>query len=124
MKTKFYHSGGFGFSTTDPKTWDLDKGELVIRRKSFSLPHDITTPYNLEFKRVYLINKMWWQYTYELNDMMPHPRYYLIKLGWFKRIRFLLIQQSHWLQKEKNLRYVVNILFLIIGTIIAWKGLS
>lgn len=35
--------------------------------------------------------------------------------------KFLWMQNMHWFQKEDNLRFVVNILFLAIGVYIAFK---
>ena len=29
--------------------------------------------------------------------------------------RFLWLQESHWLQKEENIRYVINVFFLLMG---------
>ncbi|MFN8864982.1 MAG: hypothetical protein ACK500_10555 [Flavobacteriales bacterium] len=35
--------------------------------------------------------------------------------------QFMLLQNSHWIQKEENIRYLVNLVFLVIG---AYIGLS
>lgn len=35
--------------------------------------------------------------------------------------RFLWKQSDHWLQKENNIRYIINIIFLVIGVYIGLK---
>jgi len=37
----------------------------------------------------------------------------------WKKQKLLFMFRTHWLQKEKNIRYVINILFLLAGIIIA-----
>lgn len=44
-----------------------------------------------------------------------------IGFTWKQHQKFLLMQNMHWLQKEDNIRFIVNILFLIIGVYIAFK---
>lgn len=40
-----------------------------------------------------------------------------ISLSFLQNQRFLFIQRDHWLQKEENIRYIINILFIILGLI-------
>lgn len=47
-----------------------------------------------------------------------------VGFNWFQHQRFLWMQREHWFQRESNLRYVVNIIFLIIGAYLGFKGIS
>ncbi|MEN9997053.1 MAG: hypothetical protein RI922_43 [Bacteroidota bacterium] len=38
-----------------------------------------------------------------------------IGLTWFENQRFLWKMGDHWFQQEKNIRYIVNLLFLTLG---------
>lgn len=43
-----------------------------------------------------------------------------ISLSFWENQKFLFIQNLHWLQKEENIRYVVNLIYLTIGLIFAY----
>ncbi len=64
--------------------------------------------HSLEFNfyRVYYLNK------FNLNDGKSG---FHIGLNFWQNQQFLLLQNEHWIQKEENIRYVINILFLIGG---------
>lgn len=47
-----------------------------------------------------------------------------VGFSWLQHQRFLLLQNRHWLQKEENIRYVINVIFLTIGVIISYKNLK
>lgn len=38
--------------------------------------------------------------------------------------KFLWMQNKHWLQKEENIRYIVNVIFLIIGVWISVMSMN
>lgn len=42
----------------------------------------------------------------------------LVGFNWLQHQRFLLLQRIHWIQKEENIRYIINIMFLILGAYI------
>ena len=42
----------------------------------------------------------------------------------YQHQRFLWMQGEHWLQKEENIRYIVNVIFLVIGAYLGFKGLT
>lgn len=46
-----------------------------------------------------------------------------IALTWFETQKFLWLQNKHWLQKEESIRYVVNVMFLILAAYISLKKL-
>lgn len=47
-----------------------------------------------------------------------------IGLNFWQNQQFLLLQNDHWIQKEENIRYVVNILFLIGGLILGYLKIA
>ena len=47
-----------------------------------------------------------------------------IGLTTWQNQRFLWLQKKHWLQKEENIRYLVNVLFLILGAYIAINNMK
>lgn len=44
-----------------------------------------------------------------------------VSFSWREHQTFLWQQNDHWLQKEENMRYVVNVVFLVIGVVIGIK---
>jgi hypothetical protein len=56
------------------------------------------------FNYIYLINKE-----------------YKVCLNFFQHSYLLFWLKQNWFQKEENIRYIVNILFLILGVYISYK---
>ena len=46
-----------------------------------------------------------------------------IGMTWKQRQKFHIMQGDHWIQKEENIRYIINILFLILGATLTIKSL-
>lgn len=46
-----------------------------------------------------------------------------ISLTFFENHFFNLMQGTHWIQKEENIRYLINLTYLTIGIIFAYKKL-
>jgi hypothetical protein len=46
-----------------------------------------------------------------------------ISLSFFENQLFHLKQGSHWIQKENNIRYLINLIYLTIGLIFAFRQL-
>lgn len=69
--------------------------------------------HSLEFNfyRVYYLN------TFNSNDGKCG---FHIGLNFWQNQQFLFLQNEHWFQKEENIRYVVNILFLTGGLILGF----
>lgn len=44
-----------------------------------------------------------------------------VSFSWREHQTFLWQQNDHWLQKEENVRYIVNVVFLVIGVVIGIK---
>ncbi|HBI01385.1 MAG TPA: hypothetical protein PK637_14550 [Flavobacteriales bacterium] len=47
-----------------------------------------------------------------------------IGMNWWENQCFLWLQGKHWLQKEENIRYVVNVLFLLLGAYIGINNMK
>lgn len=68
--------------------------------------------YGLKYKR----HKVYWFYRYSTPS--EQTGMYVAFSRW-QHQRFLWLQGNHWLQKEENIRYIVNIVFLVIGVLIS-----
>ena len=56
------------------------------------------------------------KYVYYLKFMGVSENHGIkISLNYIQNQVFLWLQGNHWLQKEENLRYLINLLFLIAG---------
>lgn len=47
-----------------------------------------------------------------------------VSFNWFEHQKFLWLQGDQWFQKEANLRYFVNVIFLGIGAYIGFKQIE
>ncbi len=93
----------------------------------------------LIIKRGVFIDTVGKHYQLKIGDIKNFERYYakhdlkyvycieeriFIGMNWRQNQRFLFMQKSHWIQQESNLRYIVNIIFLIIGAYIGIIGIQ
>jgi hypothetical protein len=99
--------------------------EIIIRKGRY-LQGDVSHPlrfgeekyytrkYGLKYKRkkVYWLNR----YASPSEETGIH-----VAFSKWQHQRFLWLQGSHWFQKEENIRYIVNVIFLIIGVLISLK---
>ena len=70
--------------------------------------------YGLEYKN----KRIYWFDTFGKHSTQHG---YHVGFSWWQHNRFLWFQKEHWLQKEESIRYIVNILFLVLGAIIGIK---
>lgn len=61
------------------------------------------------------------QYTY---TVYYNEGSYLIELNPYQNFLFLWGVRKNWLQKEENIRYLISILFLILGVYISLKQIN
>lgn len=84
------------------------------------ISHPLYTENKLFYERVYSLEHESFPVIYWLNSFgeitEKHGRH--IGLSKFQNHIFLWKQKRHWLQKENNIRYIVNIVFLTLGLII------
>lgn len=79
-----------------------------IDSKGTSHPMKFLIPIAFKNKNVYFLHLF--------GDDRKEPHHGVhISLTFLENQRFLFMQKSHWLQKEENIRYIINILFLIGG---------
>jgi hypothetical protein len=69
-----------------------------------------TKPIAFENKNVF--------YLHDFGNKDENSRGIHISLTFLEKHRFLFMQKDHWLQKEENIRYIINILFLTCGVFI------
>ena len=63
--------------------------------------------------------KKGFRYTYEIKTKDNFS--YITTLNFIQHSRLKFIMGENWFQKEDNIRYLVNILFLVIGTYLTYK---
>lgn len=109
---------------------NLFPGETIEIKRGRYIKNNISHPlftekenyfskiYCLEYKErhVYFLN-------YFGSNKLP-IRGIHIGLTFWQNQRFLWLQRKHWLQKEESIRYIINILFLIIGVWISVKSIK
>jgi len=95
---------------------EIKKGRYIYNKHS----HALRTNENYFYKRVYNLehknDKIYWLDTFAKNDTNQG---FHIGFTWKQHQKFLWMQNEHWFQKEENIRYIINVLFLILGVIIA-----
>jgi hypothetical protein len=106
------NSGKLRASSVD-KNIEIKKGRYICNDISHPLFSEkenyFSKVYCLEYKKrhIYFLNY------FGRNE--PPVKGIHIGLTIWQNHKFLWLQNKHWLQKEENIRYIVNILFLIIG---------
>lgn len=101
---------------TETNTGVLNKTEQVITIKrnrwidksGTSHPMKFLRPIAFENKNVYFLH------SFGDDKKEPHHGKH-ISLTFMENQKFRWMQNIHWLQKEENIRYVINILFLLGG---------
>jgi hypothetical protein len=102
----------------------LFPGEIIEIKRGRYIKDDISHPlftekenyfyktHCLEYKKrhIYFLN-------YFGSNEPPVKGIHIGLTNW-QNNKFLWMQNKHWFQKEENIRYIVNILFLIIGVCI------
>ncbi len=101
---------------------EIKKGRFINGDDSHPL-FDSSKTY---FKRVYCLENSKKNIIYFFNTFGKESTNNGFHVGFTKleNQRFLFLQRIHWFQKEENIRYIINILFLIFGTVVAFLGLS
>ena len=101
---------------------EIKKGRYILDDLSHPLMSEkecyFSRIYCLEYKKrnIYFLN-------YFGNKTLPVRGIHIGLTKW-QTHKFLYMQNKHWLQKEENIRYLVNVLFLILGAYIAIKNMK
>lgn len=101
---------------------EIKKGRFI----KGDVSHPLFDSSNRYFKRVYCLENSKKNIIYFFNTFGKEASNNGFHVGFTKleNQRFLFLQGIHWFQKEENIRYIINVLFLIIGTFVAFLGLS
>lgn len=75
----------------------------------------------IKFKRFYTLENKYVYGLYEYKDENPN---FFIKLNTIENNIFLLKTGNHWISKEENLRYIVNIIYLSLGLILTYLSIK
>jgi len=116
MKVKEYKSiinKGILERTTD--VIDLRRNRW-IDSSGVSHPLKYIQPIAFSNKNVYFLH------LFGDDSKKPHQGKH-ISLSFFENQIFHITQGTHWIQKEENIRYLVNLTYLTIGLIFAYKKL-
>lgn len=99
----------------------LFPGETIEIKRGRYIKNNISHPLFIEkenyFSKIYCLEYKK-KHIYFLNyfgNSKPPIRGIHIGLTNWQNHKFLWLQNKHWLQKEESIRYILNILFLIIG---------
>lgn len=117
LEIKEQNSGLLCYDSIKSNTLIIKRGRYIDKKNSLS--HPLFDEQNKYYNRIYAL---------EFNDKKI---YYINSFGkidtnhgfhvgfnFAEHQKFLWFQGSHWLQKEENIRYCVNIIFLILGLVI------
>lgn len=90
--------------------------KIDIRKHRWIDKQDISHPMNFKSPNAFDNNNVYYLLLYGDNKAPYYGKH--ISLSFCENQKFLWIQKSHWFQKEENIRYIVNVLFLISGVVI------
>lgn len=109
MKVKTY-------SPTSNNSGVLEETNRYIDIKPRRWISDGKTSHPMKFERIVAFENKNVYFLHRFgDDSGTHHSGYYISLTFFENQRFLFMQNSHWIQKEENIRYIINILFLLAG---------
>jgi hypothetical protein len=125
MKTVIFRADksntGKLISSSVDKTIEIKKGRYIHDEIS----HPLYSENEFYFKRIYCLEfknkKIYYLNTFGKTD---RDLGFHIALSKWQNHKFLWLQNRHWLQKEENIRYLVNLLFLVLGAYIAIRNMK
>lgn len=104
------------------ETIEIKRGRYIKEKVS----HPLFTEKETFFSKVYCLEykKKHIYFLTFFGSNKPPVRGFHIGLTTWQNHRFLWMQNKHWLQREESIRYIVNILFLILGAWISFKNMN
>lgn len=117
MKVKIYKYHQMKLVPTNEKILLKCKSWKKIdssQKNGYEVTHPLRYSTYSRFKYVYEL--------YKYDDPSTIGTY--IKLSFWQNQRFLLMQNKHWCQKEKNIKYMVNLALAISGYLLLLKQLK
>ena len=112
MKVKKYRCEyNTGFLKETNEIIEIRSRRFITNDKT-SHPLQYSEPIAFENKNVYCL------YLFDSKDKENSTCIHISLTFWEKQ-KFLFLQKKHWIQKEENIRYIINLLFLIGGITLA-----
>lgn len=100
---------------------EIKKGRYIQDGTS----HPLRSGNDKFYKRIYGLEhenrKVYWLDTFAKHSS-SHG--YHVSFNWWEHQKFLWLQGEQWLQREENIRYIVNLVFLVLGVIIGLKQIG
>jgi hypothetical protein len=113
-------SGLLIFDSIKSNTLIIKRGRYIEKKNNLS--HPLFDEQNKYYKRIYALEYKGKKiYHFNIFGTNNDNHGYHVGFNFVQHQKFLWLQGKHWLQKEENIRYVVNIIFLILGLIIGLK---
>jgi hypothetical protein len=117
LEIKELNSGLLYFDETKSKTLIIKKGRYIDKKNNLS--HPIFDEQNKYYKRIYSLEyKDKKIYYFNSFGKIDTNHGYHVGFNFAEHQKFLWLQGCHWIQKEENIRYCVNIIFLILGLVL------
>jgi hypothetical protein len=117
LEIKEPNSGLLFFDKIKSKSLIIKKGRYIDKKNNLS--HPLFDEQNKYYKRIYALEyknkKIYYINTFGKID---NNHGFHVGFDFAQHHKFLWLQGSHWLQKEENIRYCVNIIFLITGLVL------
>lgn len=111
------NSGLLIFDSIKSNTLKIKRGRYIDIKNNLS--HPLFDEQNKYYKRIYALEYKS-KKIYYLNTFgkIENNHGYHVGLNFAEHHKFLWLQGNHWLQKEENIRYCINIIFLITGLVL------
>jgi len=91
---------------------NIKRGRYILDDSS----HPLLSEKVCYFRKIYCLEyKNRVIYSFDLYGITEGSKVIHVGLTKWQNQRFLWLQNRHWLQKEENIRYIINIMFLIFG---------
>lgn len=118
MKTNLFENVCMNFSDYDLNCYEKSENKIMIKKNHYILNESTCDFIDFSLRKLMTIKN---KYRIILN--LRNGDISVIQLNWFNYLLFLWIQRKCWIQQENNVRYVINILFLMLGLLLGFKSL-
>jgi hypothetical protein len=125
-----FPSGGIRSETIENNTttrrtefdWvEIKKGRYIHN----GISHPLRSGEDKFYKRIYGLEherrSVYWFDTFAKHSS-SHGHH--VSFNWVEHQQFLWLQGEQWLQNESNIRYMVNVIFLVLGSYIGFKQIG
>lgn len=117
LEIKEPNSGLLSFDSIKSNTLRIKRGRYIDIKNNLS--HPLFDEQNKYYKRIYALEfKDKKIYYFNSFGKIDTNHGFHVGFNFAEHQKFLWLQGRHWLQKEENIRYCVNVIFLIIGLVL------